>query len=371
MGCAVSAAGAAGLPGEGGPPPSTARSPCVAVGPALGAAPDPDGCCRRAGGGGGSPRLKPGPTDASAATEEGAEADGGPPESRVDEREISVTLDKGEGVLLGFCVRSVGSGCGMVVESLQDEGAVREWNELHPLEDVRPGDMVVEVNGRRGGYGAMLAELQKVGEIGMCVLRREPEAAQEAPALPEPAAPAAAPAEIAATCDRLPWPAGRDLGPAARHQVPPSLLRLQFRSLGPEDFEQLLMLDECLPKCNTAPQGLVDRLERVSSEDLGVAQCRICFEDVEPHEHLMRLPCRHAFHQACAERWLTQHRRHCPLCSAAVEGDPADAAEGAAAAAAPGAVSEVVPLAYFASSGGRRPGRWNPMGWCSQEAWVC
>lgn len=47
------------------------------------------------------------------------------------------------------------------------------------------------------------------------------------------------------------------------------------------------------------------------------ACCAICLGDFVDGELLRRLPCNHAFHRGCVDRWL-QHNRRCPLCTADV-----------------------------------------------------
>eukprot|EP00931_Biecheleriopsis_adriatica_P115392 TRINITY_DN91191_c0_g1_i1.p1 TRINITY_DN91191_c0_g1~~TRINITY_DN91191_c0_g1_i1.p1 ORF type:complete len:248 (-),score=25.78 TRINITY_DN91191_c0_g1_i1:26-712(-) len=46
------------------------------------------------------------------------------------------------------------------------------------------------------------------------------------------------------------------------------------------------------------------------------SECAICFQDDLPlDEPLVQLPCRHAFHRDCVQRWLCSHKRKCPTCS--------------------------------------------------------
>ncbi|RKP05707.1 hypothetical protein THASP1DRAFT_32455 [Thamnocephalis sphaerospora] len=44
------------------------------------------------------------------------------------------------------------------------------------------------------------------------------------------------------------------------------------------------------------------------------AECAICLEDYVDDDHLRQLPCRHEFHIACIDPWLTTRKRFCPIC---------------------------------------------------------
>ena len=47
-------------------------------------------------------------------------------------------------------------------------------------------------------------------------------------------------------------------------------------------------------------------------------QCYICLEAFRGGEEIRELPCRHAFHRACVDKWLLRSSRKCPTCRAAV-----------------------------------------------------
>ncbi|KAI6041438.1 hypothetical protein EDC04DRAFT_2669627 [Pisolithus marmoratus] len=55
-----------------------------------------------------------------------------------------------------------------------------------------------------------------------------------------------------------------------------------------------------------------EKTERISSNC--VERCLICLEDYTPEEHIRVLTCKHAFHQACVDRWLETGRNNCPAC---------------------------------------------------------
>jgi E3 ubiquitin-protein ligase RHA2 len=52
-------------------------------------------------------------------------------------------------------------------------------------------------------------------------------------------------------------------------------------------------------------------------------ECRVCLSRIRAGEATRRLPCRHAFHRDCVDRWLkTSCKRTCPLCRVyVVDGD--------------------------------------------------
>uniref|UniRef100_A0A0D9W2Y1 RING-type domain-containing protein n=1 Tax=Leersia perrieri TaxID=77586 RepID=A0A0D9W2Y1_9ORYZ len=46
----------------------------------------------------------------------------------------------------------------------------------------------------------------------------------------------------------------------------------------------------------------------------GMTECSVCLSRIRVGEATRRLPCRHAFHRDCVDRWLLSCRRTCPLC---------------------------------------------------------
>ena len=47
--------------------------------------------------------------------------------------------------------------------------------------------------------------------------------------------------------------------------------------------------------------------------DIEVPTCCVCLDNFEDDERVLRLPCRHEFHDVCIAEWLRKHRE-CPLC---------------------------------------------------------
>ncbi|KAL6749712.1 hypothetical protein V8C86DRAFT_2837045 [Haematococcus lacustris] len=46
--------------------------------------------------------------------------------------------------------------------------------------------------------------------------------------------------------------------------------------------------------------------------------CAVCLMEYEAGDELVHLPCRHVFHKACANNWLAQYSKLCPVCKMAV-----------------------------------------------------
>ncbi len=106
------------------------------------------------------------------------------------------------------------------------------------------------------------------------------------------------------------------------------------------DYEQLLALDAGNRK-KVAPRDRVAALETVRVPPVGstrgggvrraaggsaspggsggsprheLGTCPICLEDARPGDRFRVLLCRHSFHCACIDRWLTTERNSCPIC---------------------------------------------------------
>lgn len=52
----------------------------------------------------------------------------------------------------------------------------------------------------------------------------------------------------------------------------------------------------------------------VGGGQAAAAGCCVCISGFRDGEEVRRLPCGHAFHRDCVDRWLLSCRRTCPLC---------------------------------------------------------
>lgn len=49
-----------------------------------------------------------------------------------------------------------------------------------------------------------------------------------------------------------------------------------------------------------------------------IFKCLICLDDYVPEDELRLLSCKHAFHKACVDQWLTVGKNNCPACRTTV-----------------------------------------------------
>lgn len=90
------------------------------------------------------------------------------------------------------------------------------------------------------------------------------------------------------------------------------LLDLQNRELTPEDYELLLMLDESVEKKKVSKDQFNSFSKEVLSAGLAV-DCPVCMSPMATGETVTTLPCKHQYHTACIEQWLTNSSPNCPL----------------------------------------------------------
>jgi len=119
-----------------------------------------------------------------------------------------------------------------------------------------------------------------------------------------------------------PWTTGANLQTTGSSEVV-QFRRLQYRELTPEDYELLCLLDENIPKKNIAPPSAVTSLPRILARDCQATECQVCLARLEPSIRVVSLPCGHAFHPECIQKWLTQCKGTCPLCNSVLDKDSA------------------------------------------------
>ncbi|VAH55020.1 unnamed protein product [Triticum turgidum subsp. durum] len=96
---------------------------------------------------------------------------------------------------------------------------------------------------------------------------------------------------------------------------------------------------------------------KVQEDNCTSSMCAICLEDYTVGEQIRVLPCRHKFHAACVDMWLTSWRSFCPVCKrdagAGMTGPPASETTPLFASA----VHLPSPSSSFRSSVGASPPR--------------
>jgi len=187
--------------------------------------------------------------------------------------EHMVTLTKVDGAKVGLALTAV-DGVSLRIVKVDEVGLVPNWNRENPSHPVRRGDRIVEVNGIRGNAQAMI-EVCKTSATLTCLFRYTSELEQ-------------------------------------RH------LMMQYRALGPEDFELLRLLDEAIPARTSVRRSFVALLPREKASACGVDKCSICLQVFDEDDEITRLPCCHYFCTKCIEQWLTECRGQCPMCLAPV-----------------------------------------------------
>jgi len=113
---------------------------------------------------------------------------------------------------------------------------------------------------------------------------------------------------------------GRGRGSGGR-----GLYNLQFiqRDFTSDDYEMLLSLDQNKRNTKGATKEQIKSIKshKVKSDTkLKNEQCSICLEDItgkQTNAKYKQLPCSHAYHPQCIDRWLAESRT-CPVCSSEI-----------------------------------------------------
>ena len=112
------------------------------------------------------------------------------------------------------------------------------------------------------------------------------------------------------------------LPPAQAHSL--LLAEMQYRDIGPEDYDLLCELDASVKK-PTLSSSALENLSRTSTRmsDLKLGEddklCLICHEEYEAEDTVVTLqPCEHSFHLECVREWLAGSSDKCPTCRTAV-----------------------------------------------------
>ena len=105
---------------------------------------------------------------------------------------------------------------------------------------------------------------------------------------------------------------------------------LAFATLNPDNmsYEQLLMLDELLPRNQGATKEVISHSTSLQqykkSDDHENDSCIICITDFEENDGIRMLPCCHIYHFACVDNWLSR-KKTCPMCRSSIDEKPSTA----------------------------------------------
>lgn len=198
-------------------------------------------------------------------------------------REVHVTLNRDGTIPLGL--RLTRDRHGIITRGIDEGSAQERWNTQHPGMEVGRGDRILSVNDvpvdcTWSGWCDILAEFRK-------------------------------------------------------HTVTVVVARNLSRPRRQGPLEPSVALDHLLP------DGFLDGLPRNLKGACNRGdECAICLEALEDGSDAVVLPCKHAFHHGCAERWLTQcptyRYARCPTCRTQIPFDIGmKCAEGVEDAATP------------------------------------
>ena len=108
--------------------------------------------------------------------------------------------------------------------------------------------------------------------------------------------------------------------PAVRHNAvlpTPLVVALQQRELTDADYALLVALDSTAALVLSAAT-LARLLPARPASPATAAQCSVCNSRIAAGSSTRTLPCRHLFHTACIDPWLTTQRNTCPIDGLAV-----------------------------------------------------
>ncbi|EPY42280.1 hypothetical protein AGDE_01643 [Angomonas deanei] len=103
------------------------------------------------------------------------------------------------------------------------------------------------------------------------------------------------------------------LKPTAKPQH--DISELQYREIKPEDYENLMRLDE-----NSHPAKVLskDDFEKLPVRVLTLIKrdcstCCVCLENLKVRDKFIKLACGHLLHWSCGRKWLTESASYCPI----------------------------------------------------------
>mmetsp|Transcript_59853 Transcript_59853/g.165584 ORF Transcript_59853/g.165584 Transcript_59853/m.165584 type:complete len:339 (+) Transcript_59853:85-1101(+) len=190
--------------------------------------------------------------------------------SSLHHREVHITLAREGGRILGL--RLTRDSFGIVTRGVDEGSIMAIWNREHPAIEVGRGDRIISVNGIAvdstwNGWCAALTEFRK-NTVHLVVQRS---------------------AQRLGTLDQGPQ------SPQPQHA---------------SSLDRLL------------PEGFMDDLPRLCPDRCGASECCICLDELQAKSDSVLLPCQHAFHLECVERWLMQCPTYrfarCPTCRAQI-----------------------------------------------------
>jgi hypothetical protein len=180
---------------------------------------------------------------------------------------FNVNISKLDGVPLGAALRRHDGGS-LLISAISVSGSIAEWNEKCPEKRIRPGDMIIAINGDNSDLWTMVKKMWSVGEITLTIQRDQ--------------------------------------------STLPEVHRTDSR-------EYLVEEGRKMRRTKLKLHCPVDDLPHKSAGDCDGTVCAICFEDYEDTKtNVVVLPCNHAFHRLCAARWFSQGARCCPLCKQSI-----------------------------------------------------